>query len=130
MAGAYIDTSVLGRVLLAEPDSQAIVLALADFDAWWSSELLLVELRRLAAREGLGPAGERLLGGIALVPITAAALQRAAAIEPLNVRSLDAIHLEAAVGLHAQGDVTAVFTYDRQLQAGCTHHGVAVVAPR
>lgn len=129
MAGAYLDTSALGRVLLSEPDGPAIVAALAAFDAWWSSELVLVELRRLALREGLGAAGEQLLVGIAREPITTTAMEHASRIEPLDVRSLDAIHLEAAVRLHARGDVAAVFTYDHQLQAGCAHHGVPVVAP-
>ncbi len=53
MAGLYLDTSALGRILLAEPDAVAIRAALANYDAWWSSELLVVELRRLAVREGL-----------------------------------------------------------------------------
>jgi len=129
MAGAYSDTSVLGRVLLAEPDAEAIVVALEAYDEWWSSELLRVELRRLAAREGLASTGEQLLAGVALVPLTAASLERASTLEPLNVRSLDAIHLEAAVGLHAAGAISTVFTYDHQLQAGCEHHGLSVTAP-
>lgn len=54
---------------------------------------------------------------------------RASAIEPWMVRSLDAMHLEAAVGLAARGSIAAVLTYDRQLQAGCAHHGLVVHAP-
>jgi uncharacterized protein with PIN domain len=50
MAGLYIDTSALGRVLRAEPDAAVIRATLARYDVWWSSELLVVELRRLAAR--------------------------------------------------------------------------------
>ena len=48
MAGLYLDTSALGRVLLAEPDAAAIRATLASYDGWWSSDLLIVELRRLA----------------------------------------------------------------------------------
>ncbi len=48
MAGLYLDTSALGRVLLAEPDAAAIRATLARYDGWWSSDLLIVELRRLA----------------------------------------------------------------------------------
>lgn len=51
MAGLCLDTSALGRVLLAEPDAAAIRTTLAGYDAWWSSALLSVELCRLAARE-------------------------------------------------------------------------------
>jgi uncharacterized protein with PIN domain len=57
MAGLYLDTSALGRVLLAEPDAKAIRATLGTFDAWWSSALLAVELRRLARREQLEEAG-------------------------------------------------------------------------
>lgn len=46
MAGLYLDTSALGRVLLAEPDAELIRNVLARYDVWWSSALLVVELRR------------------------------------------------------------------------------------
>lgn len=42
------------------------------------------------------------------------------------MRSLDAIHLEAAVGLNRDGKIEAVLTFDRQLRAGCDHHSLAV----
>lgn len=129
MAGLYLDTSALGRVLLAEPDASAIREAFGRYDAWWSSELLLVELRRIAAREGLLEAAEQLLSRVELVAIEGAALRRASLLEPIEVRTLDAIHLEAAVALQRRATISAVLTYDRQLQAGCTHHGLAVEAP-
>jgi uncharacterized protein with PIN domain len=59
MAGLYLDTSALGRILLAEPDATAIRSTLSGYDAWWSSALLVVEMRRLAAREGLTAAADR-----------------------------------------------------------------------
>ena len=33
MAGLYVDTSALGRVLLAEPDAAAIRAAMGEYDA-------------------------------------------------------------------------------------------------
>ena len=92
----------MGRVLLGEPDAELIVDAVAKYDVWCSSALLVVELRRL---------------------------DRASRLDPVEVRSLDAIHLDAAVTLAARGEIAAVLTYDRQLQAGCAHHGLAVEAP-
>lgn len=47
--------------MLAEPDAQAIRALLAEHDASRSSELLVVELRRLAWREGLEEAAGRLI---------------------------------------------------------------------
>ncbi len=129
MAGIYVDTSALGRVLLAEPEAEAIRGVLAEHDAWWSSELLVVELRRLAAREGLESEAEEYLDAFQLVPVDSASLQRASRLEPMVVRSLDAIHLEAAVQLRDGEEVNAVVTYDHQLRAGCAHHGLSVHAP-
>jgi len=39
------------------------------------------------------------------------------------------IHLDAAIQLRKRGSVDAVLTYDRQLQAGCAHHGLPIEAP-
>jgi predicted nucleic acid-binding protein len=129
MAGVYVDTSALGRLLLAEPEADAIRGVLAQQEAWWSSELLVVELRRLASREGLQSEAEEYLDAFRLVAIGSDALQRASRLEPMVVRSLDAIHLEAAVRLREGGEINGVVTYDQQLSAGCAHHGLAVHAP-
>lgn len=129
MAGLYVDTSALGRVLLGEPDAELIRDGLAGYEAWWSSALLVVELRRLARREGLADAAERMLGSIDLFDVDRVVLDAASAIYPVEVRSLDAIHLHAAVALAGRRSVVAVLTCDRQLQVGCEHHGLAIEAP-
>jgi len=77
MAGLYLDTSALGRLLLAEPDAGAIRQALARYDRWWSSALLLVELRRLAEREGLAEPAEEMLAEVQLVALDRGVLERA-----------------------------------------------------
>lgn len=129
MAGVYVDTSALGRVVLAEPDAEAIRDVLARYDAWWSSAILIVELRRLGRREDLEPAVERVLAQVSLLDVDRASLERASHLGPVEVRSLDAIHLDAALVLARGGEIAAVVTYDRQLQAGCSPHGLAVEAP-
>ncbi len=125
MAGLYLDTSALGRVLLGEPDAETIREALAGYDTWWSSALLAVELRRLARREGLEALADRLLANVRLADVDRASLDRASRLDPVEVATLDAIHLDAAVEL---AGINAVL-YDRQLQTGCAHHGLAVEAP-
>ncbi len=129
MAGIYVDTSAIGRVLLAEPEASAIRDLLTTHDTWWSSELLIVELRRLAARESLESNAEEYLEAFQLVPVDSPSIERASRVEPMTVRSLDAIHLEAALQLQQRTEIGAVVTYDHQLHAGCTHHGLAVHAP-
>ncbi len=129
MAGLYVDTSALGRVLLAEPDAPAIRATLSNYEEQWSSELVTVELGRLGKLHGLQSDAQQLLSNIRLVRITSARLRSAAAIDPPKVRTLDAIHLSAATALHNAGTIAAALTFDGQLQAGCRHHGIAVEAP-
>jgi uncharacterized protein len=129
VAGIYVDTSALGRVVLGEPDAQTIRAKLAQFNPWFASELLVVELRRLGRREGVLPQAERTLAAVNLVPLTRALLERASGLDPVEVRWLDAIHLCTAVDLHNAGLIAAVLTYDLQLQAGCQRHGIGVEAP-
>lgn len=129
MAGLYLDTSALGRVLLAEPDAQPIRDTLGRYETWWSSALLVVELRRLARREGLEACADRMLSGVRAFDIDAASLDRASRLAPPAIRTLDAIHLDAACELHRRGAIGAVLTYDRQLEAGCRHHALPVEAP-
>jgi predicted nucleic acid-binding protein len=115
MAGIYVDTSALGRVLLGEPDAGLIRKTLARYDPWWSSALLFVELRRLARREGIEEYGEELLSLLSTRRVDSPALKRAANLDPVEVRALDAIHLDAAIQLKARDRIAAVLTYDRQL---------------
>jgi predicted nucleic acid-binding protein len=51
-------------------------------------------------------------------------LNRAGRLEPTEVRTLDAIHLEAAIRLRSAATVAAVLTHDKQLRRGCEHHGI------
>jgi hypothetical protein len=94
-----------------------------------SSPLLLVELRRLGRREGLDAVAEKLLSTISRRRIDSASLRRASRLQPLEVRTLDAIHLDAAVQLKARTTIEAVLTYDLQLRSGCAYHGLPVKAP-
>jgi len=129
LAGVYLDTSALGRVLLEEPESDAIMSLLARYDERVSSRLLAVELHRLALREGRLLQSSQLLAGLALVPIDEAILGAAESIEPPSVATLDAIHLVTALRLLAAGGVEAIMTFDRRLAEGANEHGLRVVVP-
>jgi hypothetical protein len=95
-------------------------------------EALLAEielLRRLATRAERETVGEALLAEIELHPLDHPTLERASRLPPSEVRSLDAIHLDAAVELRNAGEIEAVMTFDGQLQRGCEHHQLDVEAP-
>ena len=125
----YVDTSAVGRVLLGEPDAPAVLRDLADFDQHVASRLLRIELRRLALREDALDAADRLLDGVALIPLDDAILASSETLPPATVATLDAIHLATALRLATAGVLDTVMTYDRRLADGAAHHGLQVLAP-
>ena len=130
MAGVYLDTSALGRVVLDEPDSAAIGAALGAFDAVVSSRLLRIELHRVGLRTGIAREEiETWLAGVSLVPMDDATLSAAEAVSPASVATLDAIHLATAVRLAAKGHIASIMTFDVRLAEGARDHGLAVIAP-
>jgi len=130
VAGVYLDTSALGRVVLDEPDSAAIGAALTAFDAVVSSRLLRIELHRVGLRTGIAREEiETWLAGVALVPMDDAILSAAEAVAPASVATLDAIHLATALQLAAERHVASIMTFDARLAEGACEHGLAVIAP-
>ncbi len=126
---AYLDTSALGRVLLGEPEAPAILAALAGFERLVSSRLLRLELRRLAQRKRLTEDADRLLSGVALLPVDDELLEFAGVVAPASVHALDAIHLVTALRMRDAGVLDAVITYDAQLAEGARHHGLTTLTP-
>jgi uncharacterized protein len=125
----YIDTSVLGRVLLDEPDKQAIQRDLAKFDKRVASRLLRVELRRVGLRRELLDRVNTLVADVSLIPIDNQVLTAAETLAPPAVGTLDAIHLATAVRLSREGKLDALMTYDKQLADGAREHGLAILSP-
>jgi predicted nucleic acid-binding protein len=94
-----------------------------------SSALLSVEARRAAGRYGpryVGRVSEA-LAGVSLVAIDDRVLAAAAALEPAELRSLDAIHLATALSLG--GDLGVMYVYDERLADAARAVGVRVEAP-
>ncbi|MDO8209743.1 type II toxin-antitoxin system VapC family toxin [Conexibacter sp. CPCC 206217] len=130
MAGVYLDTSALGRVVLDEPDGDAIGVALTEFEVVVSSRLLRIELHRLGLRTGIASEEiEAWLAGVAIVPVDDAVLAAAETVSPASVATLDAIHLATALQLAAERHVTSIMTFDTQLAAGAREHGLDVITP-
>jgi predicted nucleic acid-binding protein len=125
----YLDTSVLGRVLLDEPDTPAIRSELARFERHVSSRLLRVELHRLGLREDMLEHVDGLLSGKVLIPVDDEILTVAETLTPSSVATLDAIHLATAVRLAEAGELNALMTYDKQLGIGAREHGITVLSP-
>jgi predicted nucleic acid-binding protein len=125
----YVDTSAAVKLLVREPETSALRRWLREEERdLVSSDLLRAELARVALRLGDGTRrAEAILAGIIVLPVTTTTFDSAGALEPATMRSLDALHLAAALDLGDELD--AILTYDERLGAAATAHGVDVVAP-
>lgn len=123
----YVDASALGALLIDQPESPALLDWLDRTPATLvSSDLLETELRRVAVREALEQSDvTRLLDGVGLAALDRAVYRSAGYLPMPYLRTLDAMHLEAAMRL----DASAVLTYDRRLGAAARSAGLDVIAP-
>lgn len=123
----YADTSALGALLVAQPETPALVRWLDETPMQLvSSDLLETELRRIALREGRDQAKvSQIVDGVSLAALDRAIYRSAGLLPMPYLRTLDALHLEAAIRL----DVDAVLTYDRRLGEAARTAGLAVIAP-
>lgn len=126
----YLDTSAAVKLVVDEPESADLLAWLAEHEGEVvSSDLLRTELLR-ATRRGAPdqvPRARVVLEAVTLLQLRTATFERAAALGPDALRSLDALHLAAALEL---GDeLEGVVTYDGRLAGAAALHGVAVVTP-
>jgi predicted nucleic acid-binding protein len=127
---AYLDTSAAVKLLMIEPESQALRRWLRGQPERASAALLRVELVRAVRRAGLPrliPEARRLLAGVHLIRLDDALLDRADDLDPTELRSLDSIHLAAAASLG--DDLAAVVSYDERLLAAAASMGLPTATP-
>lgn len=125
-----MDTSAAVKLVLRESGSSALrSWASEHADVIVSSDLLRTELLRATrrgAREHMQRARE-VLDSVTLVSLAASTFERAAELDPSSLRSLDALHLAAALELGDELD--GIVCYDERLTASAELHGVAVITP-
>src|SRR5579864_4220200 len=127
---AYLDTSAAVKLLMTEPESPALRRWLGRRPDRASAALLRVELVRVVRRAGysrLIPEARKLLGGVHLIRLDDSLLDRAADLDPAELRSLDSIHLAAAASLG--DDLAAVVSYDDRLLAAAALLGLPTATP-
>jgi predicted nucleic acid-binding protein len=126
----YLDTSALVKLVVAEPETEALRAWLADTDSEWvSSDLARTELMRAVRRstpDRLVRARE-VLDSLILLGVTTSIFDAAGRLDPLVLRTLDAVHLAAALDLG--DDLEAIVTYDGRLAEAAGANGIATVAP-
>lgn len=104
---------------------------LRDWPRRVTSAIATVEVSRVARRySGEAIAGRRAelaLANVALVAVTDEVLLRAAELQPITLRALDAIHLASALSL--ERDLGAFVTYDADLAEAARALNIDVLAP-
>ena len=127
----YLDTSALLKLVLDEPESEALEGWLAGRPGrpWSCSELVVVEVVRACRRvdDRAVPAVRALLAQLDLVPLDRALLDVAADLPGRHLRSLDAVHLAAAMSLGKALDVFVA--YDARLLEAAQDARLPVASP-
>lgn len=124
----YLDTSAALKMFVDEPESERLERALLENSPQiFSSTLLETELRRVAVRHPEIPQSEitDFMESIELVVLTRTAFRVAGQLPGATLRSLDALHLTAAL----LGGATGIVTYDRRLQSAAREMGLTAIAP-
>jgi hypothetical protein len=124
----YVDTSAALKLILEEAESAALAEAIDSTEPVLAAcRLLETEMRRAAHRE---PALHQdhvtaFLDGVDLYEMPAALFRQAGLLPGPRLRSLDALHLAAAIAL----DVDTIVTYDVRLAAAAQDVGLEVIQP-
>lgn len=124
----YLDTSAALKLVVEEPESEPLArvidAAQPNLVACW---LVETEMRRAARREEAltQEIVSGLLDGVALYEVPASLFREAGLLPGANLRSLDALHLAAAVRI----GVDQVVTYDSRMGESARLLGLSVLAP-
>jgi len=127
---AYLDTSAFLKLVVSEPESAALLSSIRRWPDRASATILRTEAIRALRRAGQDAAigaARQLFGAMRLVRLDEPLLDRAGELNPLGVRSLDAIHLAAALAIGP--DLAVVLTYDSRLAGAARATGLLVDSP-
>jgi predicted nucleic acid-binding protein len=125
----YLDSSAIVKLAVREPESEALRKYLLRRRGWVSSALARTEVLRALLPNGelALAAGRNVLTRCVLVRINDRVLGLAATLLPLELRSLDAIHLATAERI--RDELSQLITYDDRMADAARELGHRVAAP-
>jgi predicted nucleic acid-binding protein len=127
---AYLDASALVKLAVHEPETPALEHAVLNRDALFTSEVGAIELERALARTGNAAAlgqTDAVLDAVFLADLTPDIRTRAGRLEPMSLRTLDAIHVATAASLPLPG--LDFITYDDRQAHAARGLGLRVLQP-
>jgi predicted nucleic acid-binding protein len=126
----YLDSSALVKLVVEEAESVALVEWLgAAPRVLVSADLARTELLRAVRRVApdLMLQAREVLDTVTLIKVGTETFEQAGRLDPVELRTLDALHVAAALQL---GDeLTGLVTYDHRQAAAANANGIDVVAP-
>lgn len=127
---AYFDASALHKLVVTEPETEALKRQARAWPRRATSRLAVVELIRSVRRAdpALEPAARRLLGGVNLVADSNRVLRGATQLEPRSLRTLDAIHVATAYRIRTV--LAAFVSYDQRQLEAAEALGLPIASPR
>jgi len=117
------------KLVVEEPESAALRELFGRDPVQLASVLVEVEVVRAVRRSvpSLLPQAERVVSQIAVVDVSETIRARARILDPVALRSVDALHL--ATALEVGDDLDAVVTYDARMAEAGRSIGLRVVSP-
>ncbi|MGH8935305.1 MAG: type II toxin-antitoxin system VapC family toxin [Acidimicrobiia bacterium] len=124
-----MDASALAKTIFKEPESAALKRFLRQHPIRASSALAQTELLGAVRRvePSAVPLALEVLRRLLLLEVTDAILMAAGMLEPVSVRTLDAIHLASAQALAPE--LEALVTYDQRMAEAAQRLALPLVAP-
>ena len=131
MRTLYLDASALVKLVVRETETAALTEYIAAAEDVFTSALAAVEVPRAAARadtggDALATAAE-VLARCRRVELDDAIEAAAVSVQPVALKTVDAIHLASA--LRVRELLGAVVVYDQQLACAARDAGLTVVSP-
>ena len=126
----YLDSSALMKLVFEEHETDALEAFLRDRPLRLSNSLARVEVMRAVRTVGdelVARHADDVLRAVELITPDAGLLADAARLDPLTLRTLDAVHLATAVAL--MDDIDGMVVYDRRLAGAARDAGLEVFAP-
>ena len=129
MAATYLDSSAIVKLAVREPETDALRRHLRRRRTLITSALARTEVLRalLPAGEVAMAAGRRVLSRIDSVRVNDQVLSGAGVLLPIELRSLDAIHLVTAGRIGR--DLGEIVTYDERMALAAHQMGHRVSSP-
>ncbi|MFN8630590.1 MAG: type II toxin-antitoxin system VapC family toxin [Chloroflexota bacterium] len=128
MTSAYLDASAIVKLVVDEPESEALHRWYVEATHLLTSRVGIVETMRASARREHDPRHRaRIISDLEVLEFTEVVAAVASTVGASTLRTLDAIHVATAMAL--MPDLDAFVTYDDRMAEAARSVGLPVLRP-